>query len=705
VLMQRTPLMVVALVALAGLLGCAGSLRAEEVRLDVSLNQGWKFLRQDAPGAEKPDFDDSRWEAVTLPHTWNAQDGQDGGRNYYRGIGWYRRHFTPLPSWESKSLFLRFDAAATTAEVFLNGTPVGTHKGNFGAFCFDVTDQLRPGQDNVLAVKVSNARDGDVPPLGGDFTIFGGLYRDVHLLVLDKVSVSPLDFASPGVYLKQVRVSPQRAEVAVTTCLRNGTDSAKTVNLRWTVSDQSDKEVFRSLAGVSIPAHGTAEPLQGIYLDRPHLWQGRKDPYLYTATVEVLEGSRVADRVSQPLGLRSYEVDPEKGFLLNGQPYVLHGVNKHQDRIDKGWAIGPAQQREDVDLMLEMGCTCVRLAHYQHPQYTYNLCDRSGLVVWAELALVGSIGKSPAFAANSRRQLTELIKQSFNHPSILFWSLYNELGFGREPIPAEGPKPWDLVVELNDLAHQLDSTRLTTAATNQSNSHPVNWITDIIAFNRYNGWYSGKPEDWPGVLDGMHSKYPTRRIGISEYGAGASILQHEIPPMHHATVGRWHPEEWQGVVHEAAYGAMKQRPWLWGTFLWNMFDFAVDARAEGDHLGRNDKGMVTYDRQTRKDTFYFYKANWTTEPFVYLTSRRYNPRPAGVTYLKVYSNCPAVELSLNGESLGSQSGTEGVFVWKDVNLPEGPCAVEVVGKSQGKTVTDAWTWTCRSDVPAPVAGQ
>jgi len=425
------------------------------------------------------------------------------------------------------------------------------------------------------------------------------------------------------------------------------------------------------------------------------------DPYLYTVTVEVRDGERVCDRVTQPLGLRYFRVDPNEGFLLNGKKYVLHGVNKHQDRLDKGWAISDEDQREDIDLILEMGCTCVRFAHYQHPQYTYDLCDRSGLVAWAELSLVGSLGKSPAFAENARQQLRELIKQNYNHPSIFFWSLFNELSFGKPKEPVDGPQDWDLVKELNQLAHELDPTRLTTGASNLAVTHPLTYIPDIIGFNRYSGWYGGKPEDWPGVLDDMHKKNPNTCVGISEYGAGASVVQHEVPPKHPKTTGPWHPEEWQGVVHEAAYTAMQERPGLWGTFLWNMFDFGVDARSEGDHMGRNDKGMVTYDRKIRKDTFYWYQSLWRPEPLCYITSRRYNPRPAGPTYLKVYSNCDSVEVRVNGKSLGSKAPTHNVVVFEDVNLPEGPVTVEAVGTKGQLSHTDRVVWQCTAVAQEP----
>jgi beta-galactosidase len=695
-----TPVLAAVVLAVAA----AGCGHAQNPRGEVLLDDGWKFIRQDVTDAQTAGFDDGAWETVTLPHTWNALDGQDGGRNYYRGVGWYRRHFTPAASLAGKCLFLRFEGAATVTEAFVNGDSVGVHRGNFAAFCFDVTGKLKPGVDNVLAVKVNNARNGDIPPLGGDFNICGGLYRGVRLLALDPLSVTPLDDGGPGVYLRQTRVNEERAEVEVTVKLRNASDDAVTPALTVLVTDRDRKLVKRTDCGAQLAAGGAADVAQSLVIDKPHLWNGRPDPYLYTVTVEVRDGDRLADRVVQPLGLRYFRVDPNEGFLLNGKKYVLHGVNKHQDRLDKGWAISEADQREDIDLILEMGCTCVRFAHYQHPQYTYELCDRSGIVAWAELSLVGSLGKSPAFADNARQQLRELIKQNFNHPSIFFWSLFNELSFGRPKEPVDGPQDWDLMKELNKLAHDLDSTRLTTGASNLYSTHPLTYIPDIIGFNRYSGWYGGKPEDWPGVLDDLHKKNPNTCVGISEYGAGASIVQHEVPPLHPKTTGPWHPEEWQGVVHEAAYGAMRERPWLWGTFLWNMYDFGVDARSEGDHMGRNDKGMVTYDRKTRKDTFYWYQSLWRPEPLCTITSRRFSPRPAGATYIKVYTNCGSVEVRLNGKSLGSKAPVNNVVVFEDVTLPEGEVTVEAVGTKGQVSHTDRVVWQCTAptkEAPKP----
>jgi beta-galactosidase len=682
---QRLVVTILSLVASFGITTTSAAVRQE-----VALDNSWRFIRQDVAGAEAVHFDDSKWQAVSLPHTWNNLDGQDGGDNYYRGPAWYRRHFTPGRPLAGKSLFLKFDGAATMADVFVNGTRAGTHKGNFAAFCFDVTALLRVGQDNVIAVRVDNAATNDIAPLSADFTVFGGLYRDVHLLALDNLSVSPLDYASPGLYIKQVAVNPEQAELEITTELRNANSATKPAMIRYLIADRDGKTAQELSEPATVEAGASTDIVQRIVLTKPHLWNGRPDPYLYQLTVEVRDGKRLADRVTQSFGVRSFHVDPDQGFFLNDRHYPLHGVSRHQDRLDKGWAIGPAEHEEDFRLIEELGCTAVRLAHYQHAQHFYDLCDRDGMVVWAELPLVNAIGPSGAFADNARTQLTELVKQNFNHPSIVCWCLFNELH--SKTSWNDAPLTWDLVPDLNKLVKQLDSTRLSTSASCIRADDPLNLVTDIIGFNRYIGWYFGAPTLWPTTLDELRQKLPGRAIGISEFGAGASIQDHETNPKQPKTDSHWHPEEYQCTVHEAAWKAMKERPWLWCEFIWNMFDFAVDNRDEGDHAGRNDKGLVTYDRKTKKDAFYWYKANWSDTPFVYITSRRFVTRTEPKTPVKIYSNCDTVELRVNGVLQPSLRSDDHIFLWQDETLKPGRNRIQAVGVSAGKEHVDSCVW-------------
>lgn len=655
------------------------------------LDEGWRFLRADAPGAQNPEFDDSAWLSVRLPHTWNALDGQDGGNDYYRGPAWYRRALRIDESLRGRSLFLRFEGAASAAAVYVNGALVGTHRGIYGAFCFDITRAIRDGA-NQLAVRVDNTKFDDIPPLSGDFTVFGGIYRPVHLLALDPLGITPLDDASPGVYAKTSVMKGDSAVVQVTTKLRNDRNEDRVAGVECRLLDRDGKTVASATQEQRIPSRGAAEAVLKLNVANPHLWQAREDPYLYRLIVDVKDGQRLADRIGQNVGLRYYRIDPDRGFLLNDKPYPLRGVNRHQDRFNMGSAITSAEHRQDFELIREIGASAVRLAHYQQADEVYTICDEAGLVVWAELALVNEITYIEAFSQNTRQQLRELIKQNYNHPSICFWSLFNEIGFKSKETPV--PAKWKIIEELNALAHELDDTRLTTGATHLPVTYPANWVPDVTAFNRYWGWYTGRAEDWPKGLDEMRASAGGRAIGISEYGAGASLKQHEPRPTSRPRAGgNWHPEEWQAIVHENAWRAIKDRPWLWCTFVWNMFDFAADQRKEGDQFGRNDKGLVSYDRQVKKDAFWFYKANWSTEPVLHINAQRYEPRPAGLTAIKIYSNCDSVELFVNGDSLGKKQPTDGVVEWSDATIREGRNDVRAQGMRAGQRHEASCAWT------------
>ncbi len=655
----------------------------------IPVNDGWKFVRADVNGAEAVAFDDSKWSQVTVPHTWNDQDTLKGG-NYYRGPGWYRIKLTIPEAAKGQRLFIHFEAASSVADVYFNGVHLGQHRGGFTAFCYELTPHIKKNSPNVLAVRVDNSFVEDVPPLGGDFNIFGGIYRPVWLIIKNPVCITPLDYGSPGVYLKQAKVSKESAEISILTRVSNGLDKQVSVESRAKlIGDNSDKASYL-VGGEEISAGQTVSVNNHLGIPGPHLWNGRKDPYIYNVQVELLCDGKVVDEITQPIGLRYFSVDASKGFLLNGESYPLHGVNRHQDRIGKGWAINYADQDEDANLIMEMGATCVRLAHYPHADYFYSLCDKAGLVVWTEIPLVNQVYDTPAFAENAKQQLTELIRQKYNHPSIFFWGLYNELGNS-----GRCDDPRSLLTQLQALAKEEDPTRLTTAASNDPiRKWPgANAIADLIAWNTYPGWYKGTPPQMAQDIDRYKKDANNKPVGISEYGAGASIKQHEQNiKKGPAPGGKWHPEEWQAIVHEENYAAMEARPYLWGTFAWVMFDFSSAWRKEGDANGINDKGLVTADRKTRKDAFYFYKAKLSVEPFVYITSRRHIERTDPNTTVKIYSNCDSVELKVNGQSIGSKMGESRVFKWFDVRLKPGLNTIEAVATRDGKTYADKCEW-------------
>jgi len=709
-------------------------------RTEISLNAGWRFHYGDTPGAETPAFDTTAWSLVNTPHTWNALDGQDGvrksaqsgpanimkGGDYARGTGWYRRSLSFDPLWAGRQVYLQFEAANRRADVFLNGRLIGTHLGGNARFRFDITAALNRSTANLLAVRVNN-EDNGILPHSADFTFFGGLYREVSLLITDPLQVDTMDYASPGVYLTPTRVTFERAEVSARVKLANHTALRADATVRLTVLDTAGTSVFEANATAPLAAGARDEVTLPLVVLKPRLWNGRADPYLYTARVEVSVGGAVRDTVEQPLGLRFFCVDPAQGFFLNDRYLDLRGASRHQDRIDKGWAINADDDREDFALMLEMGCTAIRVAHYQQSPLWYRLADEQGIALWAEIPFVDEAAPTELFFHNALDQMRELIRQNYNHPAIFFWGCGNEnfdLGMSfAEGIAHYGPVSERLIRALHALARAEDPSRLTTYASFHSEKdvhlalpgqpavnlkgEPQRWYTDLTAFNKYYGWYYGEPADNAVFFDDLHTRNPAQSIAVSEYGAGGSITQHDatvyggpgyqrtgMEQMRRAAFAKNHPEEYQAYYHEGAWKAFSTRPYLWAKFIWNMFDFASDGRDEGDHPGRNDKGLVTFDRKTRKDAFYFYKANWSAEPVLHLTSRRFTERTQPVTEVKLYTNAPKAELFLNGQSLGVKpAGADHIIRWPDVRLAPGKNQIKAHATLGGRPLVDECTWT------------
>ncbi|WP_394835616.1 beta galactosidase jelly roll domain-containing protein [Pendulispora rubella] len=667
----------------------AGNDAAPAVREHIALDAGWRFLRADASNAQSPQFDDAAWSSVNTPHTWNAKDGQDGNNDYYRGIGWYRRHVTPDARLAGKKLWLQFDGVNTVTDVWVNGTHLGQHQGGFARFRFDATAALRLGADNVIAVKVSNAANANIAPLNADFTFFGGIYRHVSIQVTDELSIRMLDYAGPGVYLRQRNVGTESATVDVTTKTWNNSARTRRIKTRTVVTNAAGAVVADSSTATRTLATKTGDQVtQTVSIARPRRWNGRTDPYSYKATVELVDVDTgvTTDSLTQPLGLRTFGLDANTGFSLNGNHLALHGVNRHQDRFDKGWALGEAEDVQDFDLMDEMGVNALRTAHYQQDQRVYDLADQRGYVVWTEIPLVNAITDNAAFRANADLQLRELIRQNYNHPSIVFWGIGNEQR-------TDDAATNSLLQSLADAVTSEDPDRLSTYAHNLGNTSGLISHAETTGFNKYYGWYSASSNDFAPWADGLHSSQPSRTIGISEYGAGASIVQHAENPPKPVPDSDWHPEEYQSMYHESHWTQMAARPYIWGTFVWNMFDFAADQRSEGDTYGRNDKGLVTYDRATRKDAFYWYKANWTPSPFVYITSRRWTDRTAATTTIKVYGTVDSARLTVNGNAVGGAvTSSNHVYTWANVTLSPGANVVEVTGNKAGVTYRDTVTW-------------
>ncbi len=645
-----------------------------QLRESIALSGEWQFFKGD-------DEVTAQVEQVTIPHSWNAQDGTSA--DVYRGEATYKYRFDAPKRTKGKRLFLRFEAVSQEADVYLNGHYLGKHQGAFNAFCFEVTPYVKK-RDNELVVKATNALNPDIAPLAGDFTVFGGIYRPVSLLVLPSTCITPLDHASSGIYVQQTQIQDHIATIDVTTKLDGDVAGKENLRVRTSVFDPKG-ELVACVENRVIKAVGNAADVkQRVVIENPTLWAGVDAPHHYRFFSELLHGKRVVDTLSVYTGLRYFAIDPEKGFFLNGKSHQLRGVNRHQDRPGKGWAISTQDHQEDMELIKEIGANCVRLAHYPHADYFYTLCDREGLLVWAEIPFIEKATESKGFYDNLKLQLVELIRQNFNHPSIFCWSLFNELAHNA---------PVDLIKELNEIAHQEDPTRITIGATN-ADGRPHNEITDYMGHNTYPGWYWADPWTMGPSIDW---KNQGAGVCISEYGAGASIKHHEqgvtkAPK----TDGDYHPEEWQATVHEGNYREVTKRDYVWGTFVWNMFDFASATRTEGDTYGMNDKGLVTYDRQTPKDAFYFYKANWSSEPVLYITSRRHVERTQAETDVKIYSNASRIVLKVNDIVYDEVPGDHGVYVWKGIQLQPGKNTIEVRGEHNGEALTDQCEWILRN---------
>ncbi|WP_298615263.1 glycoside hydrolase family 2 protein [uncultured Odoribacter sp.] len=639
----------------------------------ISLNRSWKFT----PGYETKK---NTFTEVNLPHTWN-QDALTAKINYYRGLGNYEKDIDIPVNWQGKCIYLRFKGVNTIANVFINGRHAGEHRGGYTAFAVDLTPYIRWGEKNTIWVRVNNSPQLDIMPLVGDFNMYGGIYRDVELIVTDPYHISLSDYGSFGVYFTPAEVSRKKARIQAKILAKGKTGCSSVIRVK--IEDREGKTFLSEEQKITFDEKGEAVGELTLEVKQPHLWNGRKDPFLYHTVTELIHEGQIKDRVNERIGIRNFRVDPNEGFFLNGEHLQLKGVCRHQDRPEIGNALLPLHHWEDMALIKEMGANAVRLAHYPQDRYVYDLCDEYGFIVWAEIPFVGPGGyrdkgfvNQASFRENGITQLKELIRQNYNHPSICFWGLFNEL-------KQTGDDPVKYIEELHTLAHQEDPSRLTTAASNQNGI--LNEVTDLIAWNQYYGWYGGEPDGIGEWADAVHKKYPGKPVGISEYGAGGSILHQQEELKKPIANSYWHPENWQTFFHEEHWKAIDQRPYLWGTFVWNMFDFGAAHRQEGEIAGKNDKGLVTFDRKTKKDAFYFYKANWNLEePFVYIAERRLKQRSGTPQQIKIYSNQPEVELLLNGKSLGVRKGTYGIFIWPEVFLKAGENILFVRSK-QGVT--------------------
>lgn len=690
----------------------------------VSLGKGWRFkLGATDDSHAGPGFDDNGWETVSVPHSWNRigeyRLKRSPEANNVQGVGWYRLNYAAPQLPAGKRVYLDFGAVGAIADVWVNGHHVGQHKGAFSRFRFDVTEQWKPGADNLIAVKADNSKPAvgssteDVLPLSGDFFVHGGIYREVSLITADEAGIDRLDHGAPGIYARTDRIGEDKAaEISVETRLRNQGAKGRSLVIATTIRDAEGAVRAESVSRpVSVKAGSALSQNARLTLANARLWNGRADPYLYSVTVEVRDRGRTIDSVTQPLGIRSFRFDPDAGFFLNGKHVNLHGVSRHQDRYGKGWALSREDHAEDMALIAEMGANTVRQAHYQHADEWSDEADKAGMIVWAELPYVttpslrGGQG-SPALWANAEQQLRELIRQNWNHPSIMMWSIGNEVdsakGFG---VKGDPPKPLALLQHLQKIAKAEDPFRPTIFADCcedmglvQTAGEKLAGTADLIGYNRYFGWYMPQPlkarEQLAAQMDKFHAKHPKLPISISEYGAGGAISQHSdnIAAGFLNFMGRPQPEEFLSFVHEENWPVIREREYIFASWLWNMFDFTSDLREEGDSIDLNTKGLVTFDRKVKKDAFYYYKAQWNPEPMVALTGKRYAERAYPAMDVKAYSNAAMATLTLNGVAIGEVPCTDRICIWRGVALRPGANEAVVTASVNGVQVTDRASW-------------
>ena len=619
----------------------------------ICLNEGWQFIKNCADpkateGAEK----------VNLPHCWNAVDGQDGGNDYFRGDCLYTKTLRKSELGEGEH-YLEIRGANSSADVYVNGNALCHHDGGYSTWRVNLTEALTE-EENLLSIVVNNAPNETVYPQVADFTFYGGIYRDVYLITVNETHFDLDYYGAPG-----IKVTPNV----------NGKDATVEVEVYTTAMKAGQQIVYTLLdqAGKELQRLASADKKATFEIKDVHLWNGRKDPYLYSCKAEIVEGENVVDNISTRFGCRTFRIDPNNGFILNGEEYPLRGVSRHQDRWGVGNALTRQHHEEDIDFICEVGCTTIRLAHYQHDQYFYDLCDKYGMIVWAEIPYISE--HMPNGRENSISQMKELLVQCYNHPSICVWGISNEITISTK-------KRKDMLDNhhvLNNLIHDMDPSRPTTLACYAMCApfDSVGHLSDIVSWNLYLGWYT--PFMWLNNIwvDYFHGRYPNRCLGYSEYGCECMPNLHSSHPIRGDQT-----EEYQCKYNEYMLKFFDKRPFMWATHLWNMFDFAADARNQGGEPGMNHKGLVTFDRKTKKDSFYLYKAWWSKEPFVYICGRRYVDRAERKTTIKVYSNCPEINLYVNGEKVAYQKADK-IFTFR---IPmKGEMKIEAVsGKCRDK---------------------
>ena len=678
-MLQRT---IFFLFLLGGVLVSLVAKADDNPRTFILLDKGWGYRPVSDTGLK------SSMKQVTVPHTWNA-NYIPGTRSYNREMMVYSRDLEITPDMKDKRLFLYFEGVNSSATVLVNNKSVGSHKGGYTAFCMEVTDYAKQGI-NKLEVWVTNAYNLEILPISGDFNIYGGIHRPCHLLVTEQDCISPLFYASPGVFIHQDKVSEKLAQITVETML-SLSGKKQGLKVRTTIEDAKGNIISQNIEQ-NVTNENVKQP---FVIDHPVLWNAKQNPHLYKVIVELLDDGKVIDRVEQRTGLRYFSVDADKGFFLNGKYLDLYGFCLHEEVEGKGSALSAEDHERDMELVKESGATSLRLVHYPHSESIYHLSDENGIVLWTEIPMVGPGGydfcgfiNTDGLKEHARQVLKELVYQKYNHPSICFWGIFNEIRTNYD-----NAEPF--ARELHELYKEIDPSRLTTLASCDDPKFYQN-CSDLMAWNKYIGWYGSRnaPETAGNFFDKAKAASNGKPVAISEYGGGANVEHHfsmkenDVKPS-----GQFHPEEGQTYIHEGNWSAFAQRPYMWAKYIWVFADFQSSIRNEGGKPGINDKGLVTYDRKIKKDAFYFYKASWSTEPMIYITSRRFTERPEANVQVKVYSNLRENTLYVNGKKIGKQkSDSLHRVVWQNVTLSKGENRIRVEGKSKAGVIEDTCVW-------------
>ncbi len=642
----------------------------------------WTFKKGNTYKVQHLNETPTDWASITVPHTYSMDAIEENG--YYRGVAWYRNKTVIPNTMIGKQIFIRFEAVGREATVYVNGKNVGKHAGGYSAFCFDITKFANVGAENNIAVKVTNRPNFKIIPVTDNlFNVYGGIYRPVQIFATPKSHISPIHFASSGVFVKQQEVTKDFAKLTLETHLQ-GTANQE-ADLKYTVKDEKGTTVLKKTKSITFTSNSEIieSPLE---IKSPILWNGRKNPHIYTVEIE-LKTENSSDKITQTFGIKTYDVNPKTGFSLNGAAYHLHGVAMHQEWKQFGPALTKNHHQQDLDIIDEIGATTLRLSHYQHSESTYEIADKKGILVWSEIPFVHDY--SGREFENAKQQLTELILQNYNHPSIFVWGLWNEVRAWKSP-----DEPCvQLTKELNDLAHELDNSRLTISASDRGVTSNMGGISDLQAWNKYFGWYYGDYKDLAKWLDKSNKAKPEIGISISEYGAGGNIFQQDITKLD-KPFGGFFPEQDQTRCHEVSWKIIKDRPFVWSSYVWNIFDFSVGNWNRGGIPYTNHKGLVTFDRKTKKDAFYFYKANWSKTPVLYIAERRHNERTASNTTVKVYTNQSKVVLYVNGKKISKKtcSSDINILTFENITLKKGTNQIEV---KAGKTLSDKINWTLK----------